>query len=295
MKRLLRLILKGGLGNQLFQYFAGVELSNLHQRQLVVDTSWFSRNVHSNGLLDPRGYLLSQYEFSKKLHLESEMNWKNSPRTERTMKYLPKMVSHSLGFYDEMAREDHQCLIQREITVFGHWVMKPILPSREHLRLVLIDGIDNPSQNYLLLSAILGKRKVISIHHRLGDYKNFSDSYGVLGELYFTKAIEKLERQLNLKDSEVWLFSDEPELSLKLLSPRIDISKVITKEYNMNEAETIALISKSSGIVCSNSTFSWWAAFLSVEAKTSVVFPKFYMKNVLTRNTGLYLGGWEYL
>jgi len=65
MTKTLRMIVKGGLGNQLFQYFAGRELSDETERKLVLDLSWYRRNVHKNGLLNQRNFMLNQYKFAE--------------------------------------------------------------------------------------------------------------------------------------------------------------------------------------------------------------------------------------
>lgn len=295
MKEKLRLVLKGGLGNQLFQYFAGEELSRFYRRKLIVDVSWFERNIHKNGLLDKRNYLLGQYKFGKTLQITSEFSWKNSPKMERIIRKLPKHVGNFAGFYEEMSKDEKDYLFRDEITTFGHWVMTPILPKKEILKKKLVEGIANPSHGYMSLRESLLKKKVIAIHHRLGDYKNFGHYYGVIDENYFSNAIKRIEEIAKFKNHEVWLFSDEPKLSSSLLSKRFEISKVISDRYEINESETIALISQAAGIVCSNSTFSWWAAFLSDESTSSVVFPEYYMNDILTRNTGLYVRDWNYL
>ena len=295
MKKNLRLILKGGLGNQLLQYFAGLQLSRVSTRELIVDTSWYSRNIHSNKLLDKRNFLLNQYQFSKDLNIENEMNWKNSPRTERVLKELPSWVGKYIGFYEDLKLDEVLHLNQREVTVFGHWVTNPIIPNREILRQQLVKGILDPSSNFKILQKEISEKKIISIHHRLGDYKNFTEAYGVMNEDYFARAVQHVSRDLNFEKGEVWLFSDEPELSRRLLSQSIEIAKVISRDFKISEAETISLMSQSAGIVCSNSTFSWWAGLLSDESITTVAFPRYYMKGLPTIETGLYVKDWNYL
>ena len=295
MKKDLRVILKGGLGNQLLQYYAGLELSQYLDRQLVIDTSWFKRNVHSNGLLDQREFLLNQYKFSENINIIDKMNWKNSPLTERMIRKIPHRISNFIGFYPEMTQADYVIRTQKEIVIFGHWVNKPVLPTRDILRVHLVKNILNPSPSYSSLQKKVQQTNIISVHHRLGDYKNFGLQYGVIDEEYFAKAVRFLKRNLNSERQEVWLFSDEPELSLRMLSSKIEISQVISKHHKISESETISLISQSAGIVGSNSTFSWWAGLLSDDLKTSVIFPKDYMRDVETKQTGLYIDGWHYL
>ena len=80
-----------------------------------------------------------------------------------------------------------------------------------------------------------------------------------------------------------------------MLSQYYKIDKVIDESYGLCEAESIALMSESSAIVGSNSTFSWWAGYLSKNELTKVVMPKQYMRGILMKETGLYVSDWLYL
>jgi hypothetical protein len=80
-----------------------------------------------------------------------------------------------------------------------------------------------------------------------------------------------------------------------MLSQYYKIDKVIDESHGLCEAESIALMSESSAIVGSNSTFSWWAGYLSKSELTKVVMPKQYMRGILMKETGLYVSDWLYL
>ena len=295
MKKTIRIILKGGLGNQLFQYFAGMGLSEGLNRDLVIDTSWYKRRIHNNGLLDKRVFMLNQYQFVNNLNVLCDFDWRNSLYTERLLKKLPANIGQNFGFYFEPALNDLRKDKNRSVVALGHWIKNPILPDKSKLREQLIDGINEPSPQYNLLVKAQSNAKVISIHHRLGDYKNFGANYGVFENSYFEDAVRSIKKTAGKGEFEIWLFSDEPELSYSILSKSFPISRIVGRDSGINEAETISLISKSHAIIASNSTFSWWASYLSDESRTEVVFPEKYMKDILTIDTGLYVKGWRYL
>jgi hypothetical protein len=295
MTKTLRMIVKGGLGNQLFQYFAGRELSDETERKLVLDLSWYRRNVHKNGLLNQRNFMLNQYKFAETCTTSDEFVWRNAPLVERVIKRLPNQIGNSLGFFHEPTIDDLNRVVLQQVVTFGHWVQNPILPIKSTLRQLLLDGIANPSHSYLDLIEEQSQINVISLHHRLGDYKNFSSIYEIKDEKYFLAGSRLISNRIKGAAPEIWLFSDEPDISYSLLSKSIPISRVVNSQAQLNEAETISLMARSKGIIASNSTFSWWASYLSDESNTSIVFPKNYMKNILTQNSGLYVDGWDYL
>lgn len=295
MQNKLTVGLKGGMGNQLFQYFAASELSRLNSRKLVIDTSWYRRNVHANGLLSPRQFMLGQYSFSENVTISDDFNWKNSPLTERIFRRTSHQVSLCAGIAFELEQGTKLPRFLSNIYISGHWIKNPILPSRNKLREVLVDNLLRPSSTYLQLRSELRNKKVIAVHIRLGDYLNFQEVYGVTGESYHVDAIKELHRVYPDHSSEIWLFSDDTFTAEKILSQHFKVDRVIDESYGLGEAESIALMSEASAIIGSNSTFSWWAGYLSKSELTKVVMPKQYMRGILMKETGLYISDWLYL
>lgn len=295
MQNRLTVGLKGGMGNQLFQYFAASELSRSNGRELVLDISWYRRNVHANGLLGPRQFMLGQYSFSKDLTISEDFNWKNSPLTERILRRIPNQVALHTGVAFELERGAGIPRFLSNVYVSGHWIKNPILPPRETLRDFLVQKISSPSSSYLRLRRELQSKKIIAVHIRLGDYLNFQEVYGVTGESYHVDAIKELHRVYPDHSSEIWLFSDDTFTAEKMLSQHFKVDRVIDESYGLGEAESIALMSEASAIIGSNSTFSWWAGYLSKSELTKVVMPKQYMRGILMKETGLYISDWLYL
>lgn len=292
--RSLRLILKGGHGNQLFQFFAGLELSRSLNRELVIDTSWYQRAGNKNGLLSPRQFSLDQYEVLSKFQVDSALMWKNSIQVERVIKRLPHAISQFLGFYPELELNQNIKSVSQEIVTFGHWINRPILPSKIEIKTLLANQRVTNSIEMKNLKQEQNSFPVISIHFRLGDYENFKSIYEVTGLKYFSNALNQIGKSIDLKKVKIWLFSDEPKKAHHLIASLIKVDRVLDEKTGLNEAETISLMSGSRAIICSNSTFSWWAGYLS-EDNTQVYFPKQYLRGLLVKSTGLYVDEWNYL
>jgi hypothetical protein len=104
------------------------------------------------------------------------------------------------------------------------------------------------------------RKRVIGVHVRRGDYRDYSDVFGLLSGEYYAKAIKGIMN--SIKDAEVWLFSDQPTevfMEFKEIGLKIDF---IVPTSELNAAETLKLMSQCHGLVTANSTFSWWAANL---------------------------------
>jgi hypothetical protein len=184
--------------------------------------------------------------------------------------------------------------VTQEIVIFGHWINRPILPSKNEIKSLLANQRITNVNELRDLRQEQSNFPVISIHFRLGDYENFKSVYEVTSLEYFSKALRIIGKSTDLKKAKIWLFSDEPKKAHNLISSLIKIDRVLNETTRLNEAETISLMSSSRAIICSNSTFSWWAGYLT-EDYTQVYFPKQYLRGVSVESTGLYVNEWNYL
>jgi hypothetical protein len=108
---------------------------------------------------------------------------------------------------------------------------------------------------------------------RRGDYKNYKDNFGLLSPRYYQSVIRDL--QFLSKDSEIWLFSDEPGQSMaELTKSGIEIRKVVSP-LEISSSETLKLMSLSKRLITANSTFSWWAGALGQEIEVITPQPWF--------------------
>lgn len=94
----------------------------------------------------------------------------------------------------------------------------------------------------------------MSLHLRLGDFKTDSPD--------FMPRISALQSVLDSSGGgTINLFSDEPELAISLLSGLKNV-KFNPIDVSLGTKPTLSLMARSGGLVCSRSTFSWWAASL---------------------------------
>lgn len=107
-----------------------------------------------------------------------------------------------------------------------------------------------------------------SIHVRRGDYLNYIDKHPVVTEFYLLAALEKM---VELTSNENFIiFSDD-----------IPWCKRFFSQYRCNfqysegksEKEDLELMSSCEHNIISNSTFSWWGAWLNQNANKIVISP----------------------
>ena len=112
--------------------------------------------------------------------------------------------------------------------------------------------------------------KPLVVHIRLGDYKN-ENSFGIPSAEYYTSAIQRLFN--SDKYGKIWIFSDEPDLAFELFGSAIPNEVRWIHNEGESAAQTLEIMRYGKGYVIANSTFSWWAAFLSYTADPEVIAP----------------------
>lgn len=107
----------------------------------------------------------------------------------------------------------------------------------------------------------------VAFHIRRGDYLIYDKLHYVCDTLYFDKQFDEF------KGYQINVFTDSPEYVLKEF-----------KNYNFNLIQTssdimdLTIMSNHENIVCSNSTFSWWASLLT-KNKTKIIVPDKWFHN----------------
>lgn len=122
------------------------------------------------------------------------------------------------------------------------------------------------------------KEHPLIIHIRAGDY--LSDSrIGVLPIKYFVDAIELALESKNY--GSLWLFSDSQEKFEDCFSNWNYMPQYWINPPNLSPAELLEIMKLGEGFIISNSTFSWWAAFLSTDQHVKVYAPAKWFKNLI--------------
>jgi len=258
-----RIRLKGGLGNQLFMYFAGANLAKNLDVPLKLDIS---------RLRDPNQARMFELEYLKMpvpyLVVNSGVNFRN--------RYARRIFKTVLDFY---------CIFR------GYTFWRPkSLGSEPHANRgskIILDGyfqtfkyVDELIENigpFNLFDEESGREghslpveteDCISVHVRRTDFLPLAHTIGVLDRRYYLTAIS---RALHIyPGSKIVFFGDDFQFLLDL--QKVFPNSVIPEmDFNFSTKTVLKLISSSKCIVSSNSTFSWWASYLS--NNSVLIFP----------------------
>jgi hypothetical protein len=252
--------LMGGLGNQLFQIAAGTYIEKIHGRTVLFSPFLLS-SIYSKS--NTVRYFESQQLLSQK-------------ELDRSRLFSAKLQIHKwlkTGYLLTEEESQGNSLIeirQRTSLLMGYFQNFQIvelgksetLNRFNHYEKLL--GFDN---------SIVSDS--IALHIRFGDYRTNQKTrefHGLTSINYFTSAVSLLEDQNGF--SNIMIFSDEPELaSLQFKDVYRGPLPVLTHQSTTSPLNDLILMSKAKAIVMSNSSFSWWAAWLGTQTDAQVIAP----------------------
>lgn len=120
----------------------------------------------------------------------------------------------------------------------------------------------------------------IAVHIRLGDYRTseVAKSYhGTLDVQYYEVAINKLADLMNFKG--IQIVSDEILIAQELFK-KYTFPAPVSYISSSNHFKDLRVIGNAKGVVMSNSSFSWWGAYIASKINSAkVVAPDLWFKN----------------
>jgi hypothetical protein len=254
----------GGIGNQLFQFAAGMYLQERFNQKANF-TSWrvgfedrLPREIVSSGpsyLRNPS--LLLEKLLSRMTYLR---------RIE--VKFLGIHESKKIGYDPELEKG----IPNRRLRGYFQTFRFADYLKKETAWLTFTE-----IQESVWLKAKLSEikaKKVIAIHLRRGDYRN-NPQIGLLETNYYRGSLNELTK-LEIF-GELWIFSDDSTAAEALGTELNREFVVVGSDPDSTDFETLILMSKANAIIMANSTFSWWASFLASE-NTTVITPTKWFK-----------------
>lgn len=263
----------GGIGNQLFQYAVGCQLSEILNCNLEINLDWFERQSSRRPIFSEfrhRGELTRSRTVRRQF--ERLSNW-----TRQHLACRPAdQLDAALQIYREKPRQfDPEVLRQSAGTSLRGYFQSPKYfdDIKDKVRAEIWDLIQ-PSTKFGTLHAELSKNDAwASLHVRLGDYRETENlkHHGLLGARYYAQALTLVLESTEI--NRVFLFSDQPEHARQLLPMNLPV-EVLVDTGNLSDFEVLLIMSLADAVIMANSTFSWWAAFLGDKPSRPVITPR---------------------
>lgn len=224
--------LKGGLGNQMFQYAATISAAVDHNEPYLFDLSFFTKPKRG-------GLLLDKFPRTK---IQTTQGNDNLPVRFDNFVFDPILKDTYLdGFW-----QSEKYFINNESIIRDHFDLTKSYSKYVH-------------KKYPILA-----EDTISIHIRRGDYLNKPGQFPTQSLDYYSAAFETLynnQQLIILSDDIQWCKDNFKFPNMHFISEESDIVDLYIMSICKNN-------------IISNSSFSWWGAWLNNNSEKTVIAPK---------------------
>lgn len=266
----------GGLGNQLFQIFMVISTAINNKTQFFFpdrEQLCSKRHAYWNSFLSRLKIFLQTEEFIKH--------------------QITKIIQEKGFEYQEF---DNELINKENILFYGYFQSYKYFEKNYR---IIYDLIDIDKYKYDLIHKI-GRfnvlknvtelitcdddftiyDKAISMHFRLGDYKNIQNCHPLMTLKYYSNCLKYLnECGINLREYKILYFCEN---NLSDIRHVIKIIGDLQTEYpylefvrqtGLEDYEEMLLMSLCKHNIIANSTFSWWGAYFNNKEDKIVMYP----------------------
>jgi hypothetical protein len=274
--------LRGGLGNQLFQYAAAKALADFHRTELKLDLYTYTKHKYRKFELSrfnidgPEASRAEVHRFTGSNPLTRYLN-----KRENYFRCPAVFAQPHYHFYEDFFS------LPGDLYLSGYWQSERYFqPASATIRSQFIPK--NPlDERTSSLQKKMRSENSISVHVRRGDYttSNYNSFFGLIPKDYYDRAVLKMKADIS--DPVFYIFSDDPQWCRENFS---DINATVV-DYNKGEDsfKDMLLMSSCRNNIIANSTFSWWGAWLNPNPEKKVIAPvAWFRADYLTRKEPVY-------
>lgn len=307
-------MLKDGLGNQLFEYAYAKKIQELCGDSTVkICTFLYAlKNFSLNGTrhCSLQNYALSNdveickgiknvfyfMNFMFRLLLTYKCDFFTwfikRKRITRGLKYIEDCKKGIYLTMDAYEIPDFIPTKKKKKFIFGNYESANALPNEVEKLRDNLSTITTPNNENKKLLESINKTNSVCVHIRRGDYNNKGNEWLQVCDLrYYQKGIDVIKGMTN--NPNFFVFSNTHD-DIEWIKKNYDLGVCpIYVDMSNPDYEEFRLMSSCKHFIISNSTFSWWAAFLSRSENKVVIAPKRWNnKDPQELTASMYLETW---
>lgn len=287
--------LSGGMGNQMFQYALGRALSLEHGVPLLLDTELLLDRTPRPPKLHFvfRDYDLHIFNIEARIARREEIPARHRLYLGGKAKlaldgYMKRVWKHE-GLERSFAFDPRVCELGPDAYLDGYWQSPKYFAGYEDVirkDFTLKNGLSERGQQ---LQREIASTSAVCVNVRRGDFV-VNSFHGLMGTEYFDHTIDHLRRTTDAE--KVYVFSDDVawcEQNLRFPLPTVFVGH----EYKGEKfGEYLALMSACRHFIIPNSSFGFWAAWLSPHANKTVIAPKQWFSDASIDTSDLIPPSW---
>jgi hypothetical protein len=268
----------GGLGNQIFQYAAGLSLALEKKTKFNIAIDMFKGYSLHQGFELERVFGIEAKTVTRE-NLKDLISWRATPNARRLLNKIPyNRLVHGNNFVSEYHNINPNLFYSLPINSYLHGYWQSNRFFNRHLNEVIESlkfKIELDIKNLDTIAKIEGGTSA-SVHIRRGDYlsaKNIK-TYGMCSFEYYISSMSYLEERHG--PICFYIFSDDTIWAKDFFSKLNFSFKVIDHNKGDYSYKDMQLMSLCDHNIIANSTFSWWGAFINKNPEKIVISPKFW-------------------
>jgi len=276
---MIKLILKGGLGNQMFQYATAYSVAKQNNYKLVIDLSFLKNRTPISG------FTIRDFELDLFGILNSTTTLFNNRFLDKYFSYPIEKLAIKTHFYQSYTGNDIYKFdkgvfkVKDNTYIEGYFNNYKYFYEYESEIKEIFDVNKLYDKSFQEIEGKINECNSVSINIRRGDYlnKKHKNVFVFLDANYYKQAINKIRE--NVKNPHFFIFSvdfsenDDSYFVNKLGLKKEEIT-LLGKSYTGDRFKTyLRLISLCKHNIMANSTFSFWGAYLNKNQEKKVICP----------------------
>ena len=269
--------IKGGLGNQLFQYAAAYALSKRTKQDMQMDISFFPQQTL-------RGFKLDKLNISCMKISNQQSKIVQIYKNKYLNKFLRKVNIRQLpcenkGHFLLETRSDivpeYFKIQQNDIYIDGYYQSERYFVQYREDLIKQFTSRYPFEEAYINVFNLVERCNSVAVHVRRGDFLNAQNdrnpNHYLLGEKYYHLALQYMEK--NIDNPHFFWFSDDIEWVKQNFGERENFT-FISLQTKYPDIDEMMLMKNCKHIIAANSTFSWWASWLNEHKKSIHICPE---------------------
>ena len=276
--------ISGGLGNQMFQYAFARSMQTRTGEDVLLDVSLYeSFSVHNGFELNT--LFNCNLKFADAREVDSIASRQNTFVSRLRRKYFRKKTHYldRKGGYQPELFDKSTSNGLRDCYYEGYWQTEKYF----------IDVADDIKKDFVFKKNLSEKseqlkdlidQNTVSVHVRHGDYANLPNFNSICTESYYKNAFNYLfeHRTINkvlvFSNDITWCKEKLPGIVKEAKKNALNTPEFIFVDWNtgLDSWQDMALMSYCRCNIISNSTFSWWGAWLNNNSEKMVIAPEIW-------------------